>query len=78
MENYNNFVVNGILGTIVASLAMVLFAKLFLRSLRERDFWGYSRLLFLMANMIVVWAAQVLLFLLQDHNFFFLYFAPLL
>ena len=78
MATYKNFIVNGVVGTIVVSFAVMLFAKLFLRSMHEKDFWGYSRLLFIIMNMILVWVAQVLLFVLQEYNFFFLYFAPLL
>lgn len=54
---YRNFIVNGVVGAVVVSFALVLFYKLLLRSLNEKDFWGYSRLLFLMTNMIVVWVA---------------------
>ena len=73
----NHFIVNGIFGAIVVLVSLVLFVKLILRAKREKNFQGYLRLLFIMVNMIVVWACQIALFLLQQYNFFFLYFSPL-
>lgn len=74
---YDHFIVNGIVGAIVVAVSVVLAFKLLLRSIRERNIAGYLRLLFILTNIIVVWTCQILLFILQTHNFFFLYFSPL-
>lgn len=78
MATYKNFIVNSAVGSIVVSFAVLLLAKLLLRSMHEKDFWGYSRLFFILMIMILVWVAQIFLFLLLEYRFFFLVFAPLL
>lgn len=78
MAANRSFIVNGVVGIIVISCATVLTFRLILKSCKDKDFWGHSRLLFIMVNMALVWSFQIALFVFQKRAYFFLCFAPLL